>query len=91
MGRFKTTLNTANSDLIFVVRKGGKPIKPTIGAVPNEPPVVVNPVDSGITIRGSRGTPPDLSASGAERNGSPTMRSEVSSTDDMLAVYRGRR
>jgi hypothetical protein len=30
-GRFKTTLNTANADLIFVVRKGGRPIKTTIG------------------------------------------------------------
>ena len=78
-GRFKTTLNTANSDLILVVRKGGKPIKPAIGGVPNEPPVVVNPDDSGITIRGQRGTPPDLSASGTERNGTPTMRSEISS------------
>ncbi|PYX09776.1 MAG: hypothetical protein DMG88_04780 [Acidobacteria bacterium] len=88
-GRFKTTLNTANSDLILVVRKGGKPIKPAIGGVPNEPPVVVNPDDSGITIRGQRGTPPDLSASGTERNGTPTMRSEISSPDDVLAVYLG--
>jgi len=88
-GRFKTTLNTTTPDLIFVVRKGGKPIKPTIGGVPNEPPVVVNPVDSGITIRGRRGTPPDLSESGTNRNGTPTMRSEVSSPDDVLAVYLG--
>src|SRR5437667_12722557 len=44
-GRLKTTLNTANADLILVVRKGGKPIKPTIGGVPNEPPVVLNPVE----------------------------------------------
>jgi hypothetical protein len=75
--------------LILVVRKGGKPIKPTIGGVPSEAPVVVNPNDNGITIRGRRGTPPDLSASGAEGNATPTMRSEVSSPDDVLAVYLG--
>jgi len=88
-GRFKTTLNTANADLIFVVRKGGKPIKPAIGGVPNEPPVVTNPVDGGITIRGRRGTPPDLSESVSGRSGTPTMRSEISSPDDVLAVYLG--
>src|SRR5205823_15004456 len=38
-GRFKTTLNAANPDRIFVVRKGGKPIKPTIGGTGNGPVV----------------------------------------------------
>src|SRR5207245_9030723 len=64
-------------------------LETTTGGVPTEAQVALNPGDSGITIRGRRGTTPDLSASGTEGNGTPTMRSEVSSPDDVLAVYLG--
>jgi hypothetical protein len=88
-GRFALTLDPRNADLIFVLHKGGAAVKPTIGGIPNEPPVVLGPTgDSGGGITIGTGRPPGLSSSDSQIGG-PTMRTEVGTPDDVFSVYRG--
>lgn len=86
-GRFKTTIETTNADLVLVIRKGGKPMKQTI-AVPRNPPVVVNPSSpSDINVGVRVGTPPPLRTD--SQIDSPAPRTEVGPSEDILEVYRG--
>jgi hypothetical protein len=88
-GRFALTLDPRNADLILVLHKGGAAVKPTIGGIPNEPPVVLGPTgDSGGGITIASGRRPGLSSSDSEIGG-PTMRTEVGTPDDVFSVYRG--
>jgi hypothetical protein len=88
-GRFSLTLDTRNADLIFVLHKGGAAVKPTIGGIPDEPPVVLGPTgDSGGGITLGSGRRPGVSSSDSEIGG-PTMRTEVGTPDDIFSVYRG--
>ncbi len=90
-GRLKTTLNTANADLILVVRKGGKPIKPTIGGTGNGPPVVWNPGSTGdVTIGVGRTSPPYSTPADPRANPRPATRTEVGIPDDVFSVYPAR-
>jgi len=89
-GRFALTLDTGNADLIFVLHKGGAPVKPTIGGIPNEPPVVLGADDdSGVGVTMSTGRRP-VSSSDSQMGPHPSMRTEVSTPDDVFSVYRGR-
>jgi hypothetical protein len=88
-GRFSLTLDPRNADLIFVLHRGGAAVKPTIGGIPNEPPVVLGPTgDSGGGITIGSGRRPGLSSSDSQIGG-PTMRTEVGTPDDVFSVYRG--
>ena len=89
-GRFKVTRETINADLIMVVRKGGKAVKPTIGGgTRNDRPVIVNPSGNGDIDVGVRvGTPPSTSRSDSNRSDRPTSRTEVGPAEDVLSVYR---
>jgi hypothetical protein len=90
-GRFKTTLDPINADLIMVVRKGGKAVKPTIGGgTRNDRPVVLNPGGPGdINVGVAVGIPPRTSSSDANSNGGPSPRTEIGPSEDILSVYRG--
>src|SRR5437660_1633834 len=77
-GRFKLTVNPENADLVVVVRKGGKAIKPTIGGIGNGPPVVWNPGSTGdVTIGVGRTSPPYSNPADPRANQRPTARTEV--------------
>jgi len=82
-GRFALTLDTRDADLIFVLHKGGAAVKPTIGGIPNEPPVVLAPGDdSGVGVTMSTGRRPDLSSSNSQMGRHPTIgRPDLSSSD----------
>jgi len=84
-GRFVLTLDTRDADLIFVLHKGGKAVKPTIGGIPNEPPVVLAPGDSGVGVTMSTGRRPDLSSSDSQM-GHPTIgrRPDLSNSDSQM-------
>jgi len=79
-GRFALTIDTRNADLIFVLHKGGAAVKRTIGGIRG---------DSGVGVTMSTGRRPDLSSSDSEMDRHPTMRTEVSTPDDVFSVYRG--
>lgn len=92
-GRFEFATNVSDADLVIEIRKGnGKMAQPTIGGMPtNSRPVVLEPTDSG--GRASGGTIPPLggeSPAGAQRP-DPSPQMEVGATDDVFAVYRGKR
>jgi len=90
VGPVQVTRETINADLIMVVRKGGKAVKPTIGGgTHNDRPVIVNPSGNGDIDVGVRvGTPPSTSRSDSNRSDRPTSRTEVGPTEDVLSVYR---
>src|SRR5438552_1941176 len=90
-GRFKLTVNPENADLVVVVRKGGKPIKPTIGGTGNGPPVVWNPGSTGdVTIGVGRTSPPYSTPADPRESQRPTARTEVGFPDDVFSVYPAR-
>jgi len=89
--RFKLTVNPENADLVVVVRKGGKAIKPTIGGTGNGPPVFRNPGSTGdVTIGVGRTSPPYLNPADPRANQRPTARTEVGFPDDVFSVYPAR-
>jgi len=62
-GRFSPALDATNADLVISVRRGhGKAVTNTIGSVPNDRPVIMEPIDSGIRIGAQHGTPPSVTA-----------------------------
>ncbi len=90
-GRFKLTVNPENADLVVVVRKGGKAIKPTIGGIGNGPPVVWNPGSTGdVTIGVGRTSPPYSTPADPRESQRPTARTEVGFPDDVFSVYPAR-
>lgn len=90
-GRFELATDVSTADLVITVRKGnGKLAQPTISGIPqNDRPVTSQPSDSaGI---------PDASQGGPRMRG-PSDRvpiiapqAEVGPTEDMFAIYRGKR
>jgi hypothetical protein len=91
-GRFSPVMDAQTADLVITVRRGhGKVVNPTIGGVPNDRPVIVQPNDGGIRVGGQQGNPTpvsDPSASGPQQPG-PYPRTEVGPSEDTFAVYRG--
>ena len=88
-GRFSPTLDGSFADLIIVLHKGGRAVKPTIGGVPNEAPGTVWSSDRDVNVR-IGGVPPALGSDDRGRMGGPTGRTEVSNGDDVFAVYLGK-
>jgi hypothetical protein len=87
-GRFEIVNDASMADLVITVRKGnGKLAQPTITGIPqNDPPVIRDP-----------GAIPDASQGGptwkgpSNRTGGIAPQAEVGPTEDMFAVYRGKR
>jgi hypothetical protein len=92
-GRFTLAMDVSTADLVISVRKGnGKIAQPTIGGVPaNNRPVVFEPTDSGGTFGGHRGNPPQTGDPTEAQPQNPHPQVEVAPTQDMFAVYRGKR
>ncbi|HEY3707360.1 MAG TPA: hypothetical protein VGL22_20030 [Terracidiphilus sp.] len=92
-GRFRLATDVSTADLVIMIRKGnGKIAQPTIGGLPNNNrPVILEPSDSGGRIGGSRGTPPSAGDPTAPSISSPGPQIEVGQSEDLFAVYRGKR
>jgi len=87
-GRFSLALDPMSADLVISVRRGhGKVVAPTIGGVPNDRPVVVEQINSGIRIGGEHGTPAPLTADGPPPG--PRTQTEIGASEDTFSVYRG--
>ena len=88
-GKYQVVAEDANPDLIMVVRKGHAQAA-TIGGTTTPPPVLVDPVGSGVNIGIHRGQNSPLSRTDSSGAGSqPRLGSEVGSAEDLLDVYRG--
>jgi hypothetical protein len=92
-GRFNIAVDASTADLIILVRKGnGKIAQPTIGGVPtNNRPVIVEPTDSGISIGGRKGNPPQAGDPTNAAPQSPSPQVEVGQAQDKFEVFRGKR
>jgi len=94
-GRFSMANDLLMADLVITVRKGNKKMaEPTIGGVPtNDRPAILQPTDSGGRIGGSHGTPPpaDNPTHSQYPDPNPHPQVEVGATQDIFAVYRGKR
>jgi hypothetical protein len=92
-GRFDIAVDASTADLIISVRKGnGKIAQPTIGGIPtNNRPVIVEPTDSGISIGGHRGNPPQAGDPTNAEPQSPSPQVEVGQAEDTFGVFRGKR
>ena len=86
-GRFRLVRSEYNADLVISVRKGnGKIAQPTIGGVPvDNRPVVVEP-----TTDASLHQPPTPGTT-QPRRPDPHPQMEVGPSEDIFAVYRGKR
>jgi len=91
-GRFEIVTDVSLADLIVSVRKGnGKFVQPTIGGIPNNNRPVFDPTDSGGGMAGRRGPAPQAGDPTNAQPGDPHPQIEAGSTQDMFAVYRGKR
>jgi hypothetical protein len=86
-GRFSPAMDATNADLVISFRRGhGTAVSTTIGGVPNDRPLIMEPIDSGIRIAAQHGAPPSVTA------GSPPPRphpqTEIGPTADTFIVYR---
>jgi hypothetical protein len=87
-GRYSVVLDPLTADLVISVRRAhGKPVTPTTGGVPNERPVIVEPINSGIRVGGEHGTVP--LTENAPPPG-PRPQGEIGPSQDTFALYRGR-
>ena len=88
-GRFSPALDALSADLVISVRRGhGKAVSNTIGGVPNDRPVIMEPIDSGIRIGAQHGTPPPVTADSPSPR--PHPQTEIGPTEDTFIVYRGK-
>ncbi len=89
-GRFTPVMDAQTADLVISVRRGhGKAVNPTIGGVPNDRPVLVQPNDSGIRIGAQQGKNTPVTDPSVEPPAGPHPQTEIGPSEDTLAVYRG--
>jgi len=89
-GRFQLAIDTSTADLVITVRKGsGKIAEPTIGGMPNNGPVILQPGSDG--GRAGGGNQPPLGGPGNTPRTTPSPQVEMGGRDDMFVVYRGHR
>ena len=88
-GRLTPVMDAQTADLIITVRKGhGRVVDPTIGNVPNNRPVILQPSDSGIRIGGQQGRSSPVSDPTLNPQTGPYPRTEVGATEDTFIVYQ---
>jgi hypothetical protein len=90
-GRFSPVMDAQTADLVISVRRShGRAVNPTIGGVPNNCPVILQPNDSEIRVGGQQGTSTPVTDPSAEPPPTgPHPQTEVGPSDDTFAVYRG--
>jgi len=89
-GRFTLVTDAQTADLVISVRRGnGKNVNPTIGGVPNDRPVILQPTDSGIHVGAQQGRNTPVTDPTAMPPTSPHPQTEIGSSDDMFTVFRG--
>lgn len=92
-GRFELVNDLSLADLVISVRKGnGKIAQPTIGGIPqNNRPVIFQPNESGGRVGVSHGTPPMTTDPNSSQYPNPGPQIESGPTQDMFAVFLGKR
>ena len=91
-GRFRLAMSSADADLVISVRKGsGRIAEPTIGGIPDDRPVIIQPSPTDPRVGGQRGTPPPLGDPTGSRSPGPHPQVETGPSQDMFLVYRGKR
>jgi hypothetical protein len=89
-GRFKPVMDAQTADLVISVRRGhGNVVNPTIGGIPNDRPVIVQPNDSGIRVGAQQGRNTPLTDPNAIPPTGAHPQTEIGPSQDTLAVYRG--
>jgi hypothetical protein len=89
-GRLKPVMDAQTADLVISVRRGhGNVANPTIGGVPNDRPVIVQPNDSGIRVGAQQGRNTPLTDPNATPPTGPHPQTEIGPSEDTLTVYRG--
>jgi hypothetical protein len=87
-GRFSPTLDLIDADLVISVRRAhGKAISNTTGGVPNDRPVIIEPINSGIRLGAQQGTSTPVTE-GSPPPG-PRPQTEIGPTEDTFILYRG--
>jgi hypothetical protein len=89
-GRLKPVMDAQTADLVVSVRRGhGKALNPTIGGVPDDRPVILQPNDSGIRVGAQQGKNTPVTDPNVAPPMGPHAQTEIGPSDDMLTVYRG--
>jgi len=89
-GRFTPVMDAQTADLVILIRRGhARAVNPTIGGVPNDRPVLVQPNDAGIRIGAQQGRNTPVTDPSAMPPSSPHPQSEIGPSEDTFAVYRG--
>jgi hypothetical protein len=89
-GRFRPVMDAQTADLVISVRRGhGKAVNPTIGGVPNDRPVILQPNDSGIRVGAQQGRNTPVTDPNAAPPMGPHAQTEIGPSEDTLIVYRG--
>ena len=89
-GRFTPVTDAQTADLVISIRRGnGKAVNPTIGGVPNDRPVLVQPNDSGIRIGAQQGKNTPVTDPSVGAPPTPHPQTEIGPSDDMFSVYHG--
>jgi hypothetical protein len=89
-GRFTPVMDAQTADLVVSIRRGhGKAANPTIGGVPNDRPVLVQPNDSGIRIGAQQGKNTPVTDPSVGGPPTPHPQTEIGPSEDMFSVYRG--
>ncbi len=88
-GRFTPTLDLIDADLVISVRRShGKAISNTTGGVPNDRPVIIEPINSGIRLGAQQGA--NTPATAGPPPPGPRPQTEIGPTEDTFILYRGR-
>ena len=88
-GRFSPTLDAIDADLVISVRRAhGKAVSNTTGGVPNDRPVIIEPINSGIRLGAQQGTPTPVTEGAPPP--SPRPQTEIGPTEDTFILYRGK-
>lgn len=89
-GRFTPVMDAQTADLVISIRRGhGRAVSPTIGSVPNDRPVIMQPNDSGIRIGAQQGRNTPITDPSAMPPTSPHPQTEIGPSEDTFTVYRG--
>jgi hypothetical protein len=90
--RFDLVMESTTADLVIAVSKGHTG-GPTIGNMPDDRPVVVQPSGmpgAGVRIGAQQGRPPDLTEPGiGPQDRGPQLGSQIGPSEDMFEVYLG--